>query len=293
VLKARFGSGKDTATGQRPGANSPMKPSGKPTRANKPTKPSKPATDGFWQQPALMNLVADVLIIGSSAAFAWTAVIALQRLPFYPLREVQVVNELNQVQRAQIENAARNVVSGNFFTVNIDGARAAFEKLPWVRRVEVRRQWPDTIVLSVEEHVPVARWRAADGESRLVNTFGEVFVGNIDLPLPVFSGPEGSAPEVLARYKEFDQSLSKIGQHAKAVALSPREAWQVRLDNGLLLDLGRDQTKLPLAERMARFTEHYPTAIKRSQMHVVAVDMRYPNGFTLRPARNDNKSNQS
>jgi cell division protein FtsQ len=269
-----------------------MKPSGRPSRANKPTKPAKD-NDGFWQQPALMNLVADVLIIGSSAAFAWTAVIALQRLPFYPLREVQVVSELSQVQRAQIENAARGVINGNFFTVNIDGARAAFEKLPWVRRVEVRRQWPDSIELSIEEHVPVARWRAADGESRLVNTFGEVFLGNVDLPLPTFSGPEGSAPEVLARYKEFDASLSKIGQRAKAVALSPREAWQVRLDSGLLLDLGRDQTKLPLAERMARFTEHYPTAIKRSQMHVVAVDMRYPNGFTLRPARNDNKSNQS
>jgi cell division protein FtsQ len=50
--------------------------------------------------------------------------------------------------------------------------------------------------------------------------------------------------------------------------------------------LGRDQAKLPLAERITRFTEHYPNAIKRSQVHVVAVDMRYPNGFTLRPARN-------
>jgi cell division protein FtsQ len=249
-------------------------------------KQQKPASEGFWHQPTLLNLSADVLIIAASVALAWTAVIALQRLPFYPLREVQVLGELTQVQRSQIEGAARSVVHGNFFTVNIDAARNSFEKLPWVRRAEVRRQWPDRLELRIEEHVAVARWRGIDGEPRLVNSYGEVFAGSIDVPLPLFSGPEGSSAEMLARYKEFESALAKIGLHPHVVALSAREAWQVRLDNGLLLDLGRDQAKLPLAERVARFTEHYPNAIKRSQVQIVAVDMRYPNGFTLRPARN-------
>lgn len=252
-----------------------------------PSRPAKPAAgDGFWHQTTLLNLSADVLIILASVALAWAAVIALQRLPFYPLREVQVVGELSQVQRSQIESAARGVVQGNFFTVNIDTARNAFEKLPWVRRAEVRRQWPDRLELRIEEHVPVARWRGVDSEPRLVNSYGEVFAGSIDLPLPLFSGPEGTSAEVLARYKEFEHALAKIALHPKVVVLSAREAWQVRLDNGLLLDLGRDQAKLPLATRVARFTEYYPNAIKRSQVQIVAVDMRYPNGFTLRPARN-------
>lgn len=256
------------------------------SRPQKPVKQAKPAGEGFWHQPALLNLCADVLIIAASVALAWTAVIALQRLPFYPLREVRVVGELSQVQRSQIENAARSVVQGNFFTVNIDAARSAFEKLPWVRRAEIRRLWPDRLELRIEEHNPVARWRGVDGEPRLVNSYGEVFAGSIDLPLPMFSGPEGTSAEILARYKEFEQALAGINLHPRVVSLSPREAWQVRLDNGLLLDLGRDQAKLPLAERVARFTEYYPNAIKRSQTQIVAVDMRYPNGFTLRPARN-------
>lgn len=99
------------------------------------TRPAKPASEGFWHQPTLLNLLADMLIIAASVALAWTAVIALQRLPFYPLREVQVVGELSQVQRSQIEGAARGVVQGNFFTVNIDAARTSFEKLPWVRNM--------------------------------------------------------------------------------------------------------------------------------------------------------------
>lgn len=256
------------------------------SRPQKPAKPQKAAADGFWHQPTLLNLCADMLIIAASVALAWTAVIALQRLPFYPLREVQVMGELSQVQRSQIELAARRVVQGNFFTVNIDAARNAFEKLPWVRRAEVRRQWPDRLELRIEEHVPVARWRGLDDESRLVNSHGEVFAGSIDVPLPLFSGPEGTAAEVLARYREFEPALAKINLHPRVVTLSAREAWQIRLDNGLLLELGRDQAKLPLAERVARFTEHYPNVIKRSQVQIVAVDMRYPNGFTLRLARN-------
>lgn len=283
MFKARFASDRDAPSSRtRAAAKAPAR--AKPSR---PVKPAKGEGDGFWQQPALMNLVADVLIIGASAALAWSAVIALQRLPFFPLREVEVVSELGQVSRGQLEVTARTVVNGNFFTVNIEAARSAVEKLPWVRHAEVRRQWPDRLELRIEEHVPVARWRSTDGEPRLVNAYGEVFVGSIDLPLPVFSGPEGTAAEVLARYREFETALASIGRHPKAVALSAREAWQVRLDNGLLLDLGRDQAKLPLAQRLARFTEHYPNAIKRTQMQVMAVDMRYPNGFSLRPARND------
>lgn len=271
------------ASGDKSGRGSAARSSSRP---QKPAKPQKAAADGFWHQPALLNLCADVLIISASVALAWTAVIALQRLPFYPLREVQIVGELSQVQKGQLENAARTVVQGNFFTVNIDAARNAFEKLPWVRRAEVRRQWPDRLELRIEEHVPVARWRGVEGEPRLVNSHGEVFAGSIDVPLPLFSGPEGSSAEILARYKEFETALAAIALHPRVVMLSPREAWQVRLDNGLLLDLGRDQPKLPLAERVARFTQYYPNVIKRSQVQIVAVDMRYPNGFTLRPARN-------
>lgn len=264
------------------------------------SRPSKPqarkaeAPDGFWHQPSLLNLCADMLIILASTALAWAAVIALQRLPFYPLREVQVIGPLSQVQKSQIELAARGAVHGNFFTVNIDAARDAFEKLPWVRHVEVRRQWPDMLQLRVEEHVPVARWRSsADDAPRLVNTYGEVFAGSIDLPLPLFVGPEGTADEVLAHYREFEPALAKIGMHPSVVALSAREAWQVRLDNGLLLDLGREQAKLPLAERVARFVDNYPDVIKRTPMQVVAVDMRYPNGFSLRPGRSEQKHGQT
>jgi cell division protein FtsQ len=150
----------------------------------------------------------------------------------------------------------------------------------------VRRIWPDGIVLALEEHRAAARWTPQDGEPRLVNTRGEVFPASSREALPVFTGPEGSASRVLARYEEFSERLGAIGRKPVAVHLSAREAWQIRLDDGVVLELGRDQARHPLTERLDRFTGHYAaaSAAARGRLHSVGVvDMRYPNGFALRP----------
>ena len=243
-------------------------------------------TPGFWDRPVLINLVADLLIVFGVAVLAWAASVAVQRLPVFPLREVVVTHPVEQVTAAQIEQAARASLIGNFFTVDLDGVRAAFEKLPWVRHAAVRRRWPDAVELDLEEHRAVARWRQADGESRLVNSEGEVFAASSEQVLPTFAGPEGSAGEVLARYREFVQALAGIGRRPEVVVLSRREAWQLRLDDGLLLELGRDEAGHPLAERIARFTAYYRAALARTQVAASIVDMRYPNGFALRVASN-------
>lgn len=254
--------------------------------ARRPRKLQAAQADGFWDQPALLNLTADVLFVAGIAALAWAAVTAVQRLPFYPLRELVVTTPLTQVSRAQVEHAARDALAGNFFTLDLALVQEAFGKLPWVRKAEVRRRWPDAVELALEEHVAVARWRQADGEPRLVNSHGEVFAASSQEPLPTLAGPEGSSPEVLARYREFEQALLALGRHPAAVALSPREAWQVRLDDGTVLELGRDEAKHPLAERMARFTTHYRAALDKTHLAGGGVvDMRYPNGFALRSVR--------
>lgn len=248
-------------------------------------QPTIPESVGFWDRPVLINMVADVLIVFSVAVLAWAVSVGIQRLPVFPLREVVVTTPVQQVTTLQIEQAARVSLIGNFFTVDLDGVRAAFEKLPWVRSAEVRRRWPDSVELALEEHVPIARWRQPDGESRLVNSEGEVFAASSEMSLPTFAGPEGSAPEVLARYREFEPALARLGRHPETLVLSRREAWQLRLDDGLLLELGRDEEKHPLSERMNRFVTYYRAAVEKTQVAAGGVvDMRYPNGFALRAA---------
>lgn len=241
------------------------------------------AEDGLWDRPVLMNLMADVLIVFAVAALAWAATAAFQRLPLFPLRQIVVTGQIQQVTPTQIEHAAHAALTGNFFTVELDEVRTVFEKLPWVRHADVRRRWPDTLELAIEEHVAVARWHRADGESRLVSDHGEVFAAASQQNLPNLTGPEGSAPQVLVRYREFELALAAIGRRQAALVLSSREAWQARLDDGTVLELGRDEVKHSLAERLARFIAWYRPAIEVTRIaEGGVVDMRYPNGFALR-----------
>lgn len=239
---------------------------------------------GLWHQPALMNLLADLLIVLALTVLAWSAWTALQRLPVFPLRELVLTTSPRQVAVGQIEHAARSAVVGNFFTVDLDAVRAVFEKLPWVRKVSLRRQWPGGLALAIEEHEAVARWLQPNGEAGLVNRRGEVFVAELPddaLPLPRLTGPAGSAPELLVRHAEFAGALAGSGRQVGAVTLSPRRAWQLKTDDGVTIDLGRDQGRHPLGERLQRFTAHYDALQGRVGKARVA-DMRYPNGFVLR-----------
>lgn len=255
-------------------------------RGNRRVEPG--GADGFWDRPMLMNLLADLLWLGGGVLLAWAGAMVFQSLPVFPLKQVLVATPPDQVSRAHLEHTARSALSGNFFTVNLETARTAFERMPWVRSATLRRIWPDGIELQLEEHQGAARWTPLDGEARLVSTRGEVFVAFSREPLPAFSGPEGSASRVLVRYQEFSKELAAIGRKPVAIHLSAREAWQLKLDDGVVLELGRDQPKDPLAERLSRFTTHYAAASRAAigRLPVIGeVDMRYPNGFALKASK--------
>lgn len=240
----------------------------------------------LWDRPQLLNLIADALLVLGTAGLAYAAVMLALRLPVFPLREMTVLAPLQQVTEEQLEYAARSSLTGNFFTVDLDQVRASFEKLPWVRHAEVRRRWPSALELEIEEHRAAAYWRQGEsGDTRLVNEHGEVFAAASDATLPVLSGPEGSSALVLWRYQEFTGQLKALGQRPVAVSLSARQAWQLKLDDGLVIELGRDRPRAPVTERLARFVAVYGEAQARIGRPTLVADLRYPNGFALKTAR--------
>jgi cell division protein FtsQ len=247
------------------------------------TKARRRDSGGFWNRPYMMHLLADWLMIGATFALGYAAVLWLVRLPLYPLRDLVVATPLRQVAPAQVEYAARRAVTGNFFTVDLDKVRETFEKLPWVRQVQVRRVWPAGLEVSIDEHVAAAHWRQGDGEQWLVSDQGEVFSASSDADLPLLAGPESSAPEVLRRYARFREALAPLGRRPQAVSLSPRLAWQVRLDDGAVLELGRDQARSPVDERLRRFVAAHGELASRLPGVPAVVDLRYPNGFAIKP----------
>jgi cell division protein FtsQ len=228
----------------------------------------------MWDRPALLNTAADAFFAIAALLVLAASAVYVARLPAFSLREVRIDGALQHVTREQVEDVVRRQIRGGFFTVNLEAARAAFERLPWVRSAKVRREWPALLDVVLEEHAPLARW----GNEALVNAQGEVFRAAYDGELPMFVGPEGSSREMAIQYRYFQRSLGTIGQTPVQVQVNARRAWQLKLQSGLTLELGRED----IEARLARFIALHDRTIGRLQRRVDYVDLRYANGFAVR-----------
>ncbi len=237
----------------------------------------------MWNRPQLMTAISDLLFVAAAAALLVSAVVWIARLPLFPIHEVQVTNVLQEVRRTDLEEALAGRLRGNFFSVNLEGIRQAVEQLPWVRTAEARRQWPSRIEISIEEHQPVAYW--GDSTGQLVNNHGEVFAATMTVPppapIPMLFGPNELTLEMLGYYQQAADLIKPLGRVPQALTISPRLAVQMKLDDGMVVELGREQPKAPVRERLLRFVEFYPNVLTAARQRPTVVDMRYPNGFAL------------
>jgi cell division protein FtsQ len=237
----------------------------------------------MWDNPVLLRSLADALLASCVLAVLIGGGMYAMNLPeAFPLRSVSLSTAPQNVMPEQVLQVLRAEMKGNLLTVNIDQIRRSLEQLPWIRRVTIRRGFPDHLVLQIEEHKVLARWNGIS----LVNLQGEVFAAHSDQILPNFTGPEGTSAEVTQRYAEFSKQLETLGLQVTQLALSPRHAWQMRLGNGIVLELGREDVLL----RLARFVAVYPYSIRdgdsghASEGNVAYVDLRYRNGFSVKRA---------
>lgn len=234
----------------------------------------------MWDDARQLNAIAATLAVLAAGLLGFAAVRWLARLPVFAFHDVVVSAPLERARGEHLEAVIRAELDGTFFTMNLEQARASLEQVPWVRRVALRRQWPQRLEISVEEHAPLARWNA----TALVNVEGEVFAADHDGDLPQFDGPEGRSAEMTARFREWTNALAPLALALEAMRLSPRGGWQLRArgESGpLTLDLGRDEP----SSRLARFlAAHGRTlgALARAGTRIEHVDLRYRNGFAAR-----------
>ncbi len=247
----------------------------------------------MWNNHQALNTLSNLLFTIVAIVILYAISLRLIKPPFFPIKElsVRVVANANNdtenflnVTHEQITQLAKNEIKGNFVSVDLTAVREAFLKLPWVRDVRVKREWPDGLNIAIEEHQPLAYW----GSHALVNTHGEVFRVTFDRDLPVFIGPkEASAKEVTQQYRKFSQILNPLRQSIAEINLTPRYAWRIKLHNGTTLELGRDE----IEERLIRYVSVYHHSIARFEQEgsLAYVDLRYPNGFAI---RTDNEMQQ-
>ncbi len=242
----------------------------------------------MWHDIRMLNTITSALlglvVLSLLASGLWW----VAQRPMFTLKVIRIEGAddapLHHVNSSTVRTAALPRIKGNFFTADLDAVRVAFEAVPWVRKASVRREWPNKLIVTIEEHQPLGTW---GDDGRLLSVKGDVFTANLaeaeeDGKLPEFAGPEGSEKEVAARYHELHNWFKPISLTPNSVRLSGRYAWTVKLNNGMTVELGREQSNTTLKERIERLIGIYPELVARLQDRIESVDMRYPNGLALK-----------
>ena len=232
----------------------------------------------------LMNAVSTVFCLVFAAMALALGVAWLMRQPLFNLSAIQVQGDFahNNVVTLRANVAPR--LAGNFFTVNLSRTRSAFESVPWVRKAVVQRQFPNRLKVVLQEHQAVAYW-GSDSDSRLVNSFGEVFEvnqGEVESDeLPLLNGPQGQAMLVLGTYQLLTPLFDKLDAVLARLELTGQGNWRARLDSGAVLELGQGSPD-EIAARTQRFIATLTQVSSRYGRDLESADLRYSNGYALK-----------
>jgi cell division protein FtsQ len=216
----------------------------------------------------VLPALAALMVAGGLALAGWYGYGALMERP---IERVAFTGHVARLARADLEALARDVRNAQ----SIAQVRERARRVPWVRDASVRRDLADRIEITIEAHEPLARW----GDDALVSTRGEVFTAPFAGALPRFRGPEGRAGVMASEYPAIARGLAPIASPIAELRLSARGAWQVVLDSGLVLELGRGD----IHPRIARFVAAWPQLAAQG-VETAHADLRHANGFALRRA---------
>jgi len=261
-------------------------------RKNAPSKQSRQLSRSISLPSLPWRDYGQIVLIGSLLlALLALAGLGLQRLAEraqQPITEVVVHGDFRHLEQEAIRSAIAPALQGSFFSIDMQQIQTAVHAIPWVATASVRRIWPSTLLLQVEEHEPVLRW----SQQKLVSRRGIIFAPQDIAPfaqLVQLDADENYREELLREYRRMGRLLLPFGK-IDYLARSARGSWTLRLDSGLTIDLGSNEVEQRL-QRVLRFMRHLD-----EQLEMVArIDARYSNGVavTLRKLEDSMQSGAS
>jgi cell division protein FtsQ len=194
----------------------------------------------------------------------------------FPINTIKVIANYKHMSHGALEAILSQYRETSFFTFPVHQLDNALQQLPWTAEVNIERQWPDTIILTLKEKQAIATWN------------GEILTDNGDSiqdknallesqQLPHLYGPSQNMAQVLATYQQINALLTQNNLKMTTLVQRDNHAWEATLANGIILKLGK---QFPL-ERTARFCKAYPLLIERAQP-ISSVDLRYTKGLAVK-----------
>jgi len=233
----------------------------------------------YWKQVLALpwRLIGLAVLIPAVAVLLVQSVsLALQHFD-RNVGQIEISGDFQNLTRESLYRELVYLTEQSFFLVDLKEAQARVESLPWVESSQVARVWPNRLHFRIKEHQPIALW----GETQLLSQTGELFepedrsrYGH----LPQLRGPQGSQHTLWQNYVSWSQALDSLGMTVSGISLAARGAWEIQLDEGILIKLGRED----LQGKMDRLQKIFRAELRDKLPEIEILDARYANGLAVR-----------
>ena len=229
---------------------------------------------------ALLLAVFVLLMVGGTA---WW----LLRHPVFAIQAITVQGEVTRNNAITLRANVVPQLQGNFFTIDLNKTKEAFEAVPWVRGAVVHRDFPNRLRTVLVEHEPMALW-GDESANKMVNQQSRVFEANVEDvdidKLPRLKGPDAQSQTVVQMYRHLLPLFEAIDMGIEQLELTPRGSWRVLTDRGALLELGRGSEAEIMAQLQLFFKTLSQVAARygRTTTDLAGADLRHKDGYALR-----------
>ena len=194
---------------------------------------------------------------------------------------VVINGEFNYLSERDVIDLIDENVQTGFLTLDLPELNRKIVEQDWIRSSSIRRSWPATLIVNIQEEIPVARW----GEQQLLNNVGDyIDVINKDSVshLPVIFSQAGDTKEIIKIYQLISELLGPIGVRIDEVESDNAGSWTLTVLSDIKIILGRDQ----LVEKLQRLQSVWMAELSSQEKNINAIDLRYPNGLAVKWKQN-------
>ena len=192
-----------------------------------------------------------------------------------PIDKIVIEGDLTLAEQAAMQKHIGGFELPGILSLVLPRLETQLQQMDWARRVDVRRRWPNQLVIYVYKESPVAQW----DDHTFLSADGDI----LQLPdqydqLPRLSAQLSSPRESMEIFRLLQQYAARQGLAILELAETAQGEWHVGFESGMVLRLGA----VELEARMQRFLRAYNSIIQRQRRPVAYVDARYPGGVAVR-----------
>lgn len=219
------------------------------------------------------------VLLGAVLLFliGWGGSLQGQGLGFHPIMEYHLLTPIKEANKVDIDEIMKAYLGRSFWRVNLNKIQADLTRLDWVYKAEIKRQWPNRLLVSVQEQKPVVLW----GDSALLNRFGEVFYPKeiqSFQDLVVLQGSQQNSRKLLKKLPKFQAQFLVLNWDIKKLTEQVDGVWKIEFIQAPTVLLGQADWQ----DKLNRFIRAYPLVKPAIRKTAEKIDLRYSNGFVIK-----------